>query len=224
MIYNQKIVALVPMKEHSERVPGKNTRLFAGRPLFHHILDTLDNTYAVDEVVVDTDSERIASEASSQFSKVRVLDRPKELRGDFISMNEIIAHDISQAPADIYVQTHATNPLLRSETILAGLHRFIQSEDHDSLFSVNKLQTRLYTADGQPINHDPESLIRTQDLPPMFEENSALYIFTKESFAVRQRRIGTRPVMFETDRIESIDIDDEFTFRLAEMLAGYARR
>jgi len=224
MIFNQTVVALVPMKEHSERVPGKNMRLFAGRPLFHHILDTLEKTYAVDEVVVDTDSEKIAAEASAHFSKVRVLDRPEELRGDFVSMNEIIAYDISQVSADIYVQTHATNPLLRSETIVEGLHRFIQSEEHDSLFSVNRLQARLYTASGEPINHDPESLIRTQDLPPVFEENSALYIFTRESFALHRRRIGDRPLMFETDRIESIDIDDEYTFRLAEMLAGYARR
>lgn len=224
MIFNQKVVAFVPMKEHSERVPGKNMRLFAGRPLFHHILDTLENTYAVDEVMVDTDSAEIAAEASVHFSKVHALDRPQELRGDFVSMNKIIAYDISQVPADIYVQTHATNPLLRSETIAEALHRFIQSEEHDSLFSVNRLYTRLYTASGEPINHDPGKLIRTQDLPPVFEENSALYIFTKESFAVHRRRIGDRPLMFETDRIESIDIDDEFTFRLAEMLASYARR
>lgn len=224
MIYNQKIVALVPMKEHSERVPGKNMRLFAGRPLFHHILDTLEETYAVDEVVVDTDSEKIAAEASAHFPKVRVLERPEEFRGDLVSVNKIIAYDMSQVAADTYLQTHATNPLLRSETITEGLRKFIQSEEHDSLFSVNRLQTRLYTADGAPINHDPESLIRTQDLAPVFEENSALYLFTHDSFAVHNRRIGDKPLMFETDRIESIDIDDEFTFRLAEMLAGYARR
>jgi len=103
------------------------------------------------------------------------------------------------------------------------LRRFIQSEEHDSLFSVNRVQTRLYAASGEPINHDPEKLIRTQDLPPVFEENSVLYIFTRESFAVRRRRIGDKPLMFETDRIESIDIDNEYTFRLAEMLAGYVR-
>jgi CMP-N-acetylneuraminic acid synthetase len=223
MILNQTVVALVPMKEHSERVPGKNTRPFAGRPLFHHILDTLERTYAVDQVVVDTDSPQVAADASNRFSKVRILDRPARLRGDLVSMNDIIAYDLSQVPADIYVQTHATNPLLRSETIVEGLHRFIHSEDHDSLFSVNRLQTRLYTSTGNPINHDPEKLIRTQDLPPIFEENSVLYVFTKPSFEVHHRRIGDKPLLFETDRIESIDIDDEFTFRLAEMLAGYAR-
>jgi len=223
MIFNKSITALVPMKEHSERVPGKNIRLFTGRPLFYHILDTLEKTYAIDEIVVDTDSGKIATEARANFSKVRVIERPKELQGGFISMNAIIDHDISQVTADVYLQTHATNPLLRSETITEGLRNFIQSEKSDSLFSVNRLQTRLYTLDGKPINHDPEELLRTQDLSPVLEENSALYIFTRESFAKNTRRIGANPLMFVTDPIESIDIDDEYTFHLAELLTGYAR-
>jgi N-acylneuraminate cytidylyltransferase len=223
MIHNMRVVALVPMKEHSERVPGKNLRPFSGKPLFHHILGTLERTLAVDEVVVDTDSEEIGGEARDLFRKVRVLPRPEELCGDMVSMNRVIAHDISQVASDIYLQTHATNPLLRSETITRALRRFVRSEDCDSLFSVNRYQSRFYTGEGEPINHDPTHLIRTQDLEPIFEENSALYVFTRASFESTDRRIGRRPFMFETDRIEGIDIDDEYTFRLAEMLAGYAR-
>ncbi|KPK64942.1 MAG: hypothetical protein AMK73_04440 [Planctomycetes bacterium SM23_32] len=223
MIHNMRVAALVPMKEHSERVPGKNTRPFSGKPLFHHILGTLERTFAVDVVVVDTDSQSIAAEAGKLFRKVCVLERPEELCGDMVSMNSVLAYDISQVEADIYLQTHATNPLLRSETMTEALRRFVKCEDCDSLFSVNCYQSRFYTAEGTPVNHDPEHLIRTQDLEPIFEENSALYVFTRASFGARDRRIGRRPLMFETDRIEGIDIDDEYTFRLAEMLAGYAR-
>lgn len=222
MIFNQRVVAIVPIKSHSERVPEKNVRPFAGRPLFHHILATLEDTYAVDEVLVDTDSDRIAEEAS-KFAKVSVTIRPDELRGDFVSVNRIIAHDMTCTDAQIYVQTHATNPLLRHQTISDALARFARSEEHDSLFSVTRLQSRLYFEDGRPINHDPRELLRTQDLPPVYEENSCLYVFTPESFrAGGQRRIGNHPLMFETDRIESVDIDDEFTFGLAEMLARYS--
>jgi len=224
MIFNREVVALVPMKEHSERVPGKNTRLFSGKPLFHHIIGTLEATYAIDKVVVDTDSEIIAEEAKSLFPKVQVIERPQELRGDLVSMNKLIAYDISHVASDIYLQTHTTNPLLRSKTISDALRAFARSEEYDSLFTVNRVQTRLYTADGAPINHNPNELIRTQDLPPVYEENSCLYIFTSESFSKHQRRIGSKPLMYETDRIESIDIDDEYTFRLAEMLAGYAHK
>jgi CMP-N-acetylneuraminic acid synthetase len=223
MIFNQSVTALVPMKEHSERVPGKNTRPFAGKLLFHHILATLERTYTVDKVVVNTDSERIAEEARSEFSKVEVIERPEDLRGDLVSMNKLIAHDISRFASDIYIQTHATNPLLRSRTISEALRSFAKSDEYDSLFTVNRVQTRLYDSEGRPVNHDPEELMRTQDLPPLFEENSCLYVFTLESFEKKQRRIGDMPLMYETDPIESIDIDDEFTFRLAEMLAGYAQ-
>lgn len=212
------------MKAHSERIPNKNMRRFAGRPLFHYILETLEKTFAVDQVVVNTDSERIASEAEKMFSKVRAIPRPKPLQGDLVSMNDIIAYDITQVPSDVYLQTHSTNPLLRSRTIRDALNAFCKSEEHDSLFSVNCMRTRLYFADGRPVNHDPDKLIRTQDLPPVYEENSCLYVFTAESF--RQaggRRIGLKPMMFEIDRIEAVDIDDEYTFSLAETLARYSR-
>lgn len=225
MIRNQRVVALVPMKAHSERVPEKNIRLLAGRPLYHHILEALESTYAVDEVIVNTDSEEIAKGAEANFSKVKAVRRAEELRGDFVSMNRIIAHDIALFAADIYLQTHSTNPLLRSETLAEALHRFVRENDHDSLFSVNRVQTRLYTADGEPINHNPNDLVRTQDLPPVFEENSCIYIFTRESFqAAGNKRIGLKPAMFETDRIESIDIDDEYSFHLADMLARYTQK
>lgn len=225
MIFNMRVVALVPMKAHSERVPNKNVREFAGMPLFHHVLETLEETYAVDEVLVDTDSEHIASEAEERFPKVRSIPRPSEFQGDLVSMNRIIAHDITQSQADIYLQTHATNPLLSEKTFSDALRAFASSEQHDSLFSVTRIQTRLYSADGRPINHDPTKLIRTQDLPPVYEENSCLYIFTKESFETAgSRRIGNRPLMYETDRIESIDIDDEFSFGLAELLARYSHK
>ena len=222
MILNQRVVALVPMKAHSERVPSKNIRLLADRPLYHHILEALENTYAVDIVVVNTDSDEIAKGAEAGFSKAKAVRRPDALRGDFVSMNRIIAHDVDAWPGDIYLQTHSTNPLLRSQTLTEALQRFVKAEKHDSLFSVNRVQTRLYTADGRPINHNPGELLRTQDLPPVFEENSCIYIFTRESFErAGGNRIGRTPLMFETERIESIDIDDEYSFHLADILARY---
>jgi CMP-N-acetylneuraminic acid synthetase len=223
MIFSRTVTAIVPIKAHSQRVPEKNFRSFASKPLYHHILQTLENTYAVDRVLVDTDSPRVLEEAPELFGKVHCIDRPEDLRGDFVSVNDIIAHDIDQVPSDIYLQTHATNPLLKPETISEALNRFCKSEQYDSLFSVNRFQTRLYFQDGRPINHNPQELLRTQDLPPVYEENSCMYVFTRESFeAAGGRRIGNRPMMHQTEKVESTDIDDEFTFRLAELLASFA--
>ena len=223
MIHSRKVVALVPIKEHSERVAGKNFREFCGKPLYQHILHTLDRTYAVDEIVVDTDSDRIIQEAPALSAKIRVIERPEELRGDEVSTNRIFDYDLTQTEAEIYLQTHATNPLLKSETLARALKLFVDSEEeHDSVFGVNMHRSRFYLEDGTAVNHDPEDLIPTQDLQPVYEENSCLYVFTRESFAKRNRRIGLKPLMFATPAIESTDIDDEFTFRLAEVLALYS--
>jgi len=225
MIHNRKVTALVPVKDHSERVEGKNFRDFCGKPLYHHIVNTLDRVYAVDEIVMNTDSPRIIAEAPGLSRKVRIIARPEELCGDHISTNRIFEYDLSRTEADIYIQTHSTNPILKAETIAKALAKFISIEDeYDSLFSVNKYQSRFYMHDGAAINHDPENLIRTQDLQPMYEENSSLYVFTKESFRLKGRRIGVKPFMFVTPPIESIDIDDELTFRIAELLVLYASK
>ncbi len=214
-----KIVALVPMRHHSQRVPGKNYRSLAGRPLFHHIVDALLAVPEIEQVVVDTDSEPIISDLRSSYPAVLVIDRPENLRPDDISMNDILLHDTSQVQADFYLQTHSTNPLLRPQTISRGIHAFLEAyPKYDSLFSVTRLQTRLYDRDGRALNHDPGVLIQTQDLPPVYEENSCLYLFTRENLLQRHHRIGQHPLMFEIDPAEAWDIDDELDFAVCDFL------
>ena len=216
-----KIIALVPMRHHSERVPSKNYRPFAGRPLYHHIISSLLACPHVDSIYINTDSDLIMEDATRHFD-VRIIERPEHLRSDFTPMNDILLYDVTQVSADYYLQTHSTNPLLRSETITAAIEAFLNSSQHDSLFSVTRLQTRLWYVDATAVNHDPDQLLRTQDLPPIYEENSCIYIFSRETLEERRNRIGYRPLLFEIDRIESWDIDDEQDFRIAELL--YAER
>ena len=219
--WSSKIVALVPMREHSERVPGKNYRPFAGRPLYHHIISSLLACPYINSVYIDTDSSFIMEDAPRHFD-VHIIKRPEHLRSDFTPMNDILLYDVTQVEADYYLQTHSTNPLLRTQTIGAAIEAFLGSSRHDSLFSVTRLQRRLWDADGRPVNHDPGQLLRTQDLPPIYEENSCLYIFTRGNLESQRNRIGERPLMFEIDRIEAWDIDDEQDFHIAEIL--YAAR
>lgn len=213
------IVALVPMRHHSERVPGKNYRLLAGKPLYAHILESLLACPEIQQVVVDTDSPVIMEGIASQFPSVRVIQRPEHLRGGGISTNEILLHDVTEVPSRFYLQTHSTNPLLRRETISKAIAAFLDSfPTHDSLFTVTRLQKRLWEPDGRPINHDPNTLLRTQDLPPVYEENSCLYIFEGTDLVERRNRIGRRPLMFETEVLESLDIDEEIDFEVADFL------
>jgi CMP-N-acetylneuraminic acid synthetase len=213
------IAAIVPMRHDSERVPGKNYRVLGGRPLFHHIVSTLSAVPAVTEIVIDTDSATIRDDAMQAFPDVVVLDRPAHLRGGMVPMNDVLLNDVDRVEADFYLQTHSTNPLLTAESISRGIDRFLTTHpDHDSLFSVTRLQTRLWTADGSPLNHDPAVLLRTQDLPPVFEENSCLYLFSAETLRQRRNRIGERPLLFEISAEEAWDIDEETDWIVAEAL------
>ncbi|MBK9190018.1 MAG: acylneuraminate cytidylyltransferase family protein [Crocinitomicaceae bacterium] len=214
------ITALLPMKGHSERVPAKNLRLFNGKPLFYHVLETLDKSEYINKIIVNTDSEEIASKARSVSDKVIIHDRPEAIRGDMVSINEIINHDVLLSGDQYFLQTHSTNPLLTVRTINKAIEKFKEEMDViDSLFSVTRLQTRLYWKDGKPVNHNPLELLRTQDLPPVYEENSNFYIFTRDSFINSgKKRIGLKPLMFEVDKLEAQDIDEPADFLLAEAL------
>lgn len=215
----KKIIALVPMRHHSQRVEGKNYRPLAGKPLYQHILSTLQACSEISEIVVDTDSETIVEGIKNNFPEVRILMRPDHLRGGGTPMNEVLLHDTEQVEADFYLQTHSTNPLLQSETISRATNTLLENyPDYDSLFSVTRMQTRLWDELGRAINHNPAILLRTQDLPPIYEENSCLYIFTRETLVNEHNRIGKRPYMFEVKADEAWDIDEEIDFKIVDLL------
>jgi len=215
----QKIVALVPMRHHSQRVSGKNYRLLSGKPLFHYIINTLISCPEVDQIVVDTDSDVILTDLKSNYPEVMCVERPQHLRADAISMNEILIYDSGLVEADLYLQTHSTNPFLKAATISRAINDFLaNSPPYDSLFSVTRLQRRLWDEQTRPINHDPNVLLQTQDLPPVYEENSCIYLFRRSTLVGRRNRIGDKPLMFEMSAEEALDIDEESDFLFAEAL------
>ena len=212
-------VALVPMKAHSVRIPLKNVRVIGGRPLYHYIMEALLACPLIERVVIDTDHEAIADEAPARFPRTQIIWRPEELRGDFVSMNRIIEYDLGQIGCDWFLQTHSTNPLVATDTITRALEKFWISRDScDSLFSVTRLRQRLYDSAGCPLNHDPAKLRRTQDLPPVFAENSNMYVFSRATFIRHGRRVGEHPLLFETPALESVDVDAPEDLLLVELL------
>lgn len=220
-----KTVALLPMKANSERVKGKNFREFCGKPLFRWMLDTLLEVDEIDTVVINTDARHIlADNGLVDRPRVMIRDRKPEICGDFVSMNRVIEDDIANVEAEVYLMTHTTNPLMSADTVRRALAAFREGRAAgraDSLFTVDKVQTRFYRADGSAVNHDPDNLVRTQDLEPWYEENSNLYIFTRDSFAATQARIGRRPMMYEGPAFESIDIDTPEDWDFAVVAAQY---
>ncbi len=218
------IAAIVPMRHSSERVPGKNYRPFAGKPLYHHIVNTLLECPQITTVVIDTDSPFILEDAARHFPTVTLLERPEHLRAGEIPMNDVLLNTIRQVPADFYLQTHSTNPLLSAASVQRGIQTFLEHYPiYDSLFTVTRLQTRLWDQLGRAVNHNPNILLRTQDLPPVYEENSCLYLFTREILERKHNRIGDRPFLLEIPALEAQDIDEELDFQVAEFLFQQTR-
>lgn len=223
-----KTIAIVPVRHFSQRVPGKNYRLLGQKPLYYYILDTLVHSN-VDQVFIDTDSEIISQGINELFlnnntnNKIIILRRPDDLCGVKISMNQIIISILERIKDQIddhtiILQTHVTNPFVRTNTVNQALSDFNKYHP-DTLLSVNAIQKRLWETNKQPLNHNPDILLQTQDLPVLYEENSCLYIFRAKTIDQYQNRIGPDRYFFEMNHLESWDIDTEEDFHLAQAIS-----
>ena len=160
------MIALLPMKGNSERVPGKNLRVHGNIPLFFHVADMLRSTELVSKLVINTDSTGIADLASSRYGDwVTVHWRWDEIIGDHVSMNKVIEQDVrTLGRSHDYIQLHATSPFLKRETVETAIETFQQGYrggELDSVFAVSLIKARLFDGELRPLNHDPNQLIRT---------------------------------------------------------------
>ena len=209
--------ALIFMKAYSERVPGKNMKKLFGKPLFHWILDSLSESNYINEIIINTDSKEIAESATSNYD-VTIHMRPKNLNNiDSNEANQIIEYDLSKTNGEYFFQSHSTNPLLSAETIDRAIEEYF-SNKFDSLMSVTEKRKRYFTLDGEPINHNPKDLVKTQNCKLLYEENSCIYIFSRKVFEQNINRIGNNPMLYPISSIESMDIDEPLDFEIAEFL------
>jgi len=216
---NSKVVALLPIKLNSERVPGKNFKTLGSKPLYKWILDKLISIDIIDKIIINTDAIEKFNNINS--SKIVIRKRINEICGNDVSMNLVIKDDLMNTEGEIFFMTHATNPFLKKKTIIDSIKEFKKKNLTNfavSIFSVTKFQSRFYNKDCEPINHDPSKLIKTQDLEIWYEENSSFYIFTKKSFKLNNSRIGMKPFPYITDKLESLDIDTINDWKLAETI------
>ena len=217
------MIGMVLMKEHSSRVENKNHRDMCGRPLFCYILDTLLSCKPVDSIIVNTDTENLKQMVLDHYPDMRVVVRPEHMTKEFDENGRYIFVDILQWTMDQcpgeehFLQVHTTNPHLKANTIDRAVKTYFDSlPEYDSLFGVTEKYIRLFTKDCKPLCHDSTKMERSQDLEPLYEDVSTIYIFSRDSFSVYNNRIGARPLMFPMSGIEAIDIDWEEDWLIAE--------
>lgn len=210
-----KIVAIMPIKLKNERCPGKNTRMLGQKPLLQYELDSLLKTGLCDSICVYCSDEAVVSYLPNG---VDFIQRPKELDLPTSNFSQIFRCFTSEMDADIYVYAHATAPFISVETMTQCIES-VKSGKYDSAFCAVKLQDYLWK-NGEPLNFDATNLPRTQDLEPIYQETSGVYVFTKEVFTKYGRRIGINPFIKEVSFKESIDIDEPKDFELAEAMVN----
>jgi CMP-N-acetylneuraminic acid synthetase len=211
------MLAILPIRAGSQRVKHKNIRMINGKPLYIYMVDTLKKVEQIEKILINTDYQ-IIHNAFSNDSKVDVMARDEELR-DNCNINLVIDRVLKSCKYEYFLQTHVTNPLLKASTINDAIVCFKeQSSTHDSLFSVTKVQKRFWSSNTKPLNHSFFDEPTTQNLEPYYEENSCLYVFSRESFDKNKNRLGTKPIMYEIPKDESWDIDDEEDMQLVVKL------
>lgn len=209
-----KVVALLPIKLGSKRVPGKNIKPFYdGTPLVHFIQQACLASRLIEQLYVFCSDESIQDYL---LPGVRYLQRPKWLDRDAANSNDIIREFIKEVDAEIYLETHATSPFTKPETLDAAIEKVVLGE-YDSSFLAQPLRTFLWKG-GKPLNFDPQCFPRTQDLEPLFAESSGAFVFAKATFLKYDRRVGVNPFIQEIDAIEAIDIDYPEDFEMANAL------
>lgn len=200
------------MKLNNRRLPQKNTKPFTnGSPLCRYILDTLLSIPEIDEVYVYCSDPAIKEYIPEG---VKYLRRSESLDQDTTKMNEVLSCFAREVDADIYVMTHTTAPFISAGSVSKGLEA-VRSGEYDSAFAAKKLQDFLWK-DGTPFNYELDNIPRTQDLPALYQETSGFYIYRREIMTELGRRIGLKPKIVEIGEIESIDIDEEEDFLIAD--------
>ena len=210
------VVAVMPIKLNNERLPGKNIKKLGDKPLLKYELDTLKATNLVESINVFCSSEEVCSYLPDYVSFIK---RSPELDLPSANFTQIFDAFMKVCDADIYVYAHATAPFIKLDTMIECI-KSVKSGQYDSSFCASKLQDYLWS-DGEPINFNPSNLPRTQDLKPIYQETSGIYVFTKEVFLRYRRRIGIKPFIKEVSFKEAVDIDELNDFKLAEILLNY---
>ena len=210
-----KRVAFVPIRLNSQRIEGKNLRELGGRPMMTYLLESLAKASNIDEVYVFCSNREVEQYLPKG---VKFLQRDERLDSNSTLGAEIYDAFTQQVEADIYILAHTTSPFIRTSTIEQAVSK-VESGEYDSAFSAERIQTFAWWQ-GKPLNYSLEHIPRTQDLEPIYIETSAFFIFRGEVWRNQRRRIGSKPYIAVTDRIESMDIDNPDDFKLAEAIVA----
>lgn len=224
-------VAIIPARGGSKRLPGKNIKLLAGKPLLVWSIEAALDSGLFEHVYVSTDCEQIAQIAREAGAEVPFL-RPEHLATDVATSNDVITHLVD------YVEQHThenvsvvallqpTSPLRRSSHIKEAWQTFVEKEV-DAVVSVCELEHPFQLCNKLGPDHSMLGFIRdnnnkrTQDLEVYYRLNGAIYLFKRHLVGNLAKIYSVPSCAYIMDKWSSVDIDDEFDFFFASAIAEY---
>ncbi|HLD16429.1 MAG TPA: acylneuraminate cytidylyltransferase family protein [Coxiellaceae bacterium] len=222
----QPILAIIPAKGFSRRLPQKNKLLLAGKPMVSYTIMAALNCRLIDKVVVSTDDLFIKQVALREGAEV--VDRPSDLSKDKIRNNDVVLHVLQHYAAlnqqfNTIVLLQPTSPLRTEYHLTACLHTFLQGEWASGM-SVCEVETHpakavMINQDAiEPFVDDVAMEAQMQQLPKVYQQNGAIYAVTVKGF-LKTFNFYQRPCMaYFMKKEESIDIDNQINFQLAELI------
>ena len=214
-----KTACFIPIKLHSERVPGKNFRILNGKKLYMHIIENIIKANCFDDVYVDTNSDEVKEYAHNM--NIGIIDRVEKLADNSANGNDLLYYDYQIFPDyDYYFQLFVTSPFLQPESILDCFNALVSSNKYDSCFTANA-HNGFFWLNGIPMNYRPDVLPRSQDLIPVIEETTGLYGITKEALEKYRCRIGKTPYIHIISKFESVDINTEEDLVIADFIGKH---
>ena len=221
-----KISVVVPAKGSSDRVREKNLIKVLDHSLTEMACEKLLKSKIIDNVYLDTDSEKIIDDVLHLFSKgLKLIRRPKELANNKITANDLIVYALHSIDKfDLILQSFVTSPLLKIETIDQCIKKFIKSKKHDAFLTVESTQEYWWSKNGQPTNFDINILPNSVDLEKIYKETHGLYgIYTKSLFK-NKNRFGSNTMLIETSKVEGLDINDEDDLKFLRAIMDYEKK
>lgn len=224
------MLAVIPARGGSKGVPGKNIRELAGKPLVVYTIEAAINSGVFEKVIVSTDSMEIADIARKSGAEVPFI-RPEEISGDFASSDEVIKHavDFLEDKGDIFTEVCKLQPTspLRNATHIKEAYKLFQEKEADFIVSVcecehsplwsGKLRDDLSMDD---FIKDEIKLACRQKLTTFYRLNGAIYMAKMDAFKREHSFFGANGYAYLMRQKDSIDIDSELDFKIAECIMG----
>lgn len=211
------MIALIPARGGSKRIPRKNIKLFLGVPILAHTINEIKNTELFSRIIVSTDDQEISEIAKSAGAEVMI--RKPELADDFATTVDVVAASILELQEngifeDEVCCIYPVTPRLNKE-YLKKAYLMLHKEKLDYVFTAKRFESSPWRAlkineEGKSEMHYPENLnTRTQDLPELYHDAALFYLGTADAWSRRNSILNGNSKFIEIGKYESLDVDNE---------------